>query len=265
MSPCPITASIGTETRTDPKSYLDMDILLRMEPDDLDANPQLGSIAETYFHLLFSHLGNKRLEPNPLAAGLGVYRRQIAKARRSLAQVRDFAAMRKLAAGMPTYMSEGFYSTEVRLGHELANLLNRNVVTNLAENRFRNPNSIMHLIQLLGEERERGEVTRIVSPYLFLTKYESPDCQLVVDEYDNIRGWLQEDPKRRLEIVTNSVLTSDNLLAQSIIDMDMGPRLLLSDDYRDAWLASPTAGEAGSDLVRTPEWRRMVEHPQIFL
>ena len=90
---------------------------------------------------------------------------------------------------MPVYMSQGFYPAEVRLGHELANPLNRNVVTNLAENRFPNPNSIMHLIQLLGEEAKGGDVTRIVSPYLFLTKYESPNGQVVVDEYDNINGW----------------------------------------------------------------------------
>ena len=40
--------------------------------------------------------------------------------------------------------------------------------------------------------------------------------------------WLNADPDNRIEIITTSVLTSDDFMAQSDIDMEMGPRLLLT-------------------------------------
>jgi hypothetical protein len=44
--------------------------------------------------------------------------------------------------------------------------------------------------------------------------------------------WLNAHPDNRIEIITNSVLTSDNFMAQSDIDMEMGPRLLLTPELQ---------------------------------
>ena len=71
---------------------------------------------------------------------------------------------------------------------------------------------------------------RIVSPYLFLAEYRNRDGELVTDEAEDFRRWLEEHPDTTLEIVTNSVLTSDNFPAQSVIDMETAPRLLLDPD-----------------------------------
>lgn len=49
----------------------------------------------------------------------------------------------------------------------------------------------------------------------------------------NFKVWLGRDPKRKLTIVTNSILTSDNLMAQTLVDAVLGPQLILDRNYID--------------------------------
>ena len=66
-----------------------------------------------------------------------------------------------------------------------------------------------------------------------------------------MRAWLDEHPGTRLEIVTNSVLTSDNFSSQAIIDMDTAPRLLLDQETRDAWRKLSASEEMKGELTRS--------------
>ena len=61
------------------------------------------------------------------------------------------------------------------------------------------------------------------------------------------------------------MLTSDNFLAQSIIDMDVGPRLFLTPEMEEAWLSSLEEGEFNPAVVESEEWQRLINHPQLFL
>jgi phosphatidylserine/phosphatidylglycerophosphate/cardiolipin synthase-like enzyme len=115
----------------------------------------------------------------------------------------------------------------------------------------------------ISESNNGTETTRIVSPYLFLARYEDKQGNVLVDEAIEMREWLDEHPEAQIEIMTNSVLTSDNFPAQSIIDMDMAPRLLLDAETRDAWLALRAEDEFGGELTSSASWLEQVSHPRL--
>ncbi len=77
-----------------------------------------------------------------------------------------------------------------------------------------------------------GSTLWIVSPYLFIARYYDEDGNLVEDGVAHVHNWLNADPDSRIEVITNSVLTSDNFMVQSDIDMEMGPRLLLTPEQQ---------------------------------
>jgi phosphatidylserine/phosphatidylglycerophosphate/cardiolipin synthase-like enzyme len=104
---------------------------------------------------------------------------------------------------------------------------------------------------------------RIVSPYLFAAQYYDEEGNLVLDSARNVRDWLEQHPESSLEIITNSVLTSDNFSAQSVIDMNMAPRLLLTPELQEAWLESRDDSEMRPDLVESEEWIKLVNHPRL--
>ncbi len=121
----------------------------------------------------------------------------------------------------------------------------------VVENLDNNENSISYMLrQIPGREFKKR---RIVSPYLFAAQYYDKDGNIVLDGANNIRDWLDQHPDATMEIITNSVLTSDNFSAQSVIDMNMAPRLLLSPELQEAWLDSPDDSEATRKLVTSEE------------
>ena len=100
---------------------------------------------------------------------------------------------------------------------------------------------------------------------MFSGKYYDEDDNVTYDGAKEIHQLLKEYPNSRLEIVTNSVMTSDNFFAQAIIDMDMAPRMLLSPKLREAWIDSLEDGEFNPALVESEEWKKLVNHPRIFI
>ena len=259
----------GTE---DPTAYRDLEILLRPGPHDSFDNLTVGNTSEIYFSLLFLHRGNKRLQPvfpdhpeDYVFFADDPYIGERARAQQSLATLKGFKQIEQRLADMPEYMGTGFHDSKVRLAHELANLTNRNVVTNTEENLADNPNSIMHLLSELGDELADNGGLRVVSPYMFMARYYDKDGNVVMDGVADTHQWLREHPRNKIELVTNSVLTSDNFFAQSIIDMDVGPRLLLTPEMEKAWLSGLEEGEFNPLVVDSEEWRTLVNHPQIFI
>jgi hypothetical protein len=162
---------------------------------------------------------------------------------------------------MDDFFTEGWHDADVRLAHEFANLTNQRVITEAVANLSRNPNSIMHLLeQSRGRDRSHS---RVVSPYLMLARYYDSEGNLLLDEAQRMLEWLDEDPDNRYELITNSVLTSDNFPAQSIVDMDMAPRLLLDSEHKAAWQSSLEDSELNPELVDSDAWRKLVNHPQL--
>jgi len=191
--------------------------------------------------------------------------RIFSEAMRTLEHLKRLTEINKRMNDMKDYMNTGFYDSEVRLAHELGNLTNRNVVTETQENLEDNPNSITYVLKKLGVQLSDGDVIKIVSPYLFAVEYVDKNGNVIDDGVANMHHWLSEHPENRIEIVTNSVLTSDNFLAQSVIDMDLGPRGLLTPEMEQQWLSSFKQGELNPQLVDSEQWQQLINNPQIHI
>lgn len=250
-------------------TYLDLEILLRSDPAASRAPDErsVGGVSSVYYTLLFLHQGNRRIRPVIDTDTSGRYARHRERAQQALAFIKQVPAIGAAYAEMPDYLAQGYRQSEVRLAHEMGNLTSEDVVGNVVEIKSRNLNSIGAIIANAFEEASRtGELDarmRIVSPYLFIAQFEDEEGRVFHDGAKAMLEALDEHPGLSFEIITNSVLTSDNFYTQSVIDMDTAPRLLLPSEIRDLWLKSRKDSELNPALVEGEAWRRLIAHPRI--
>lgn len=254
---------ITAEGKHDPYGYRDSEILFK--PAETEHDVTIGEVSSAYYTLLFLYKGNKQIFTVNSAAARNLYIEERSKAKESLATLIQFELLKPHLAHMDEYMAEGFHASDVLLAHNLGNVTNKKVTKNAVDNLTKNPNSIMYVLSKIGDANDGTETTRIVSPYLFLARYEDKEGNVIVDEASALVAWLEEHPGARLEIVTNSVLTSDNFSSQSIIDMDTAPRLLLDKETRDAWRKISGSDEMGGELTASESWKNQTNHPQLFV
>ena len=244
----------------DADPFRDAELLVRSKPDVTEEDITVGELAENYSTVLFLLDKNKRIRPR--AGYEKAYRTERMRSQDALRRLKGYDYFRPHYEAMDTYMNTGFHDAYVRLAHELGNLTDRRVVSEASENESQNPNSIMHVLGKIADQVPDVRTVRIVSPYLFLARYTQGD-EVVQDDAADFHAWLKAHPDTRLEIITNSVLTSDNFPAQSIIDMETAPRLLLPPDMREQWLNLETADEATSKLVNSETWAELTSHPRL--
>ena len=260
---------INEDGSEDPGAFRDLELVLRVGHDDGSGDRTVGGVSEIYYTLLFLHKGNKRLRPLDDDEQRALYQKERETSQQKLAFLKSLPLLQKHLQAMPSYMSEGFRISKVRLAHQLGNLTNKEVTTKVLENVENNPNSILYLISQITDKRlaegATGGTLRIVSPYLFAGLYYNTEGEVVYDGAKNLLKAVAEDPTLRIEIVTNSVMTSDNFFTQAIIDLDMAPRLLLTPEMQEAWLASPDDGESNPAVAQSDEWNKLINHPQIFI
>ncbi len=241
-------------------SYRDAELLVRGTPGDQKGEPSIGDISTGYYTLLFLFENNKKLKMKSRGDPLVTYADYREQFRESLAAVKAMPRVRERLDAMPEYMTDGFHEAKVRLGHELANITNKNVVTKAEENLAESPNSIMKIIGRLAESD--FEHIRIVSPYFFAAHYQGSDGN-VVDGAQEIIDWVERHPNSTLDIVTNSVLTADNFPTQAVIDINLAPRLLMTEDMQEQWGSHQDDSDSVTELVQSDAWIKMVNHPQI--
>jgi putative cardiolipin synthase len=254
---------VTAEGDYDPYGYRDSEILFK--PAETENDITIGEVSSGYFTLLFLYKGNKQIIPVNTTQAKRLYIEERTEAKQSLTKIKQFALLKPHLDHMDEYMTEGFLSSDVRLAHNLGNVTNKKVTKNAVENLSKNPNSILFILGEIAKTNDGTETTRIVSPYLFLARHEDKDGNIIVDEASAMREWLDKHPRARLEIVTNSVLTSDNFSSQSIIDMDTAPRLLLDQETRDAWRALKAEDEVGGELTSSAAWLEQVNHPRLLI
>ncbi|UCH46559.1 MAG: phospholipase [Betaproteobacteria bacterium] len=246
-----------------PDTYRDAEIFIRGGTSNEERRETVGTVSEIYYTLLFSFENNKRLKmpgsQNPRTA----YEEERQLFRDSLAQLRSLPRLKKYLDSMDEYVSTGFHDSQVRLAHELTNLTNKNVVVDAVENLKSNPNSIMGILASIREEH--AENAQIVSPYMFAALYKDKEQNVIHDDAANMLKWLDDHPDSEIIIITNSILTSDNFFTQAVIDMDLAPRLLLSEEYQEWWLQKPEKSELNPDLVESDDWVRMINHPRLHI
>lgn len=240
-------------------TYLDAELLLR--PGEWKAGaPTLGEVSEVYFSLLNSYKNNKPISGRIMPGRQSGYPQREQALKSALAELKSVPLMVESLAAMPEYLNKGFRRSEVRLAHEFANLTNTRVVTEAIDNLKKNPNSIMGLFAKADSMEEKH--IRVVSPYLFAARYYGPGGEILLDEAQEIRDWLAADPERTYEVITNSVLTSDNFSAQSVVDTDMAPRLLLNDEQRKLWESGNETAESNTRLLENEDWQAMLNNPR---
>jgi putative cardiolipin synthase len=247
----------------DPDAFSDAEILIRSSNGAIEKTITVGEVSEVYSSILFLLNGNKRIKAVNSESNVVAYRKLKQRSFEALRELKSSAYFMPYLDSMDDYMNSGFHDSQVRLAHELGNLTDTRVVSDVEENQQQNPNSIMTLLQQIGDEDPDARSVRIVSPYLFLAEYKNKNGKLVRDEAKEFRQWLEEHPDATLEIITNSVLTSDNFPAQSVIDMETAPRLLLPPEVRDEWLSLKGKKETDSALVDSEQWRILVNNPQL--
>jgi len=252
----------------DPMAFRDTEILVRPPVGSQIGQDTVGTVGEIYYSLLFLYKGNNVLwgpeDQRKDSGALASKRREAADGLAFLKAQPDFRAHMD---AMDRFMSEGYRDARVRLAHQLNNLTNKNVSSDVKENLERNPNSIDYLLhKALSESHAQADVhgtLRIVSPYLFASKYYDKDGKLVYDSAQELLETLARNPHMKVEIVTNSAMTSDNPITQAIIDLDMAPRLLLSPELQKQWLSGVDEGELNPAVVQSDDWKRLVLNPQI--
>ena len=244
----------------DRDAFRDAELLVRSKPGAVEEDITVGELAEAYATVLFLMDKNKRIRPR--SGYEKSYETERMRSQDALRRLKRYDYFRPHYEAMDAYMSTGYHEAYVRLAHELGNLTDRRVVRQAGENEAQNPNSIMHVLGKIADEVAELRTVRIVSPYLFLAQYEE-DGEIVRDEAVEFRAWLDAHPGASLEIITNSVLTSDNFPAQSVIDMETAPRLLLPPELREEWLNLNTADEATSELVNSETWAQLTSHPRL--
>jgi len=266
---------INKDGSEDLDAFRDLEMLIRAGKGSSEEEYSIGSVSEIYYSLLFAHSGNRRIKPYEASDEFDegeyedryIYHRN--KAQRSLAILKAFPEIKKRMDDMPRYMGDDFHETQVRLSHQLSNLTSKNVTTNVVENLEKNPNSILYLInQIMDESIRQGPLTgslQIVSPYLFSGLYYDEEGEVVYDGAKETLELLSKNPDFRLEVITNSIMTSDNFFTQAIIDMGMTPRFLLTPELQKAWLSKVEKGEFNPEIVESEEWKRLINHPQVFI
>ena len=254
---------ISPDGSRNPHTYRDADILVRGCRCDDEGNYSVGQVTEIYYSLLFQFKNNKRLEMSSSDSAARKYQVERELFRDSLADLRSLPRFSQHLDNMDDYMSGGFYDTQVRLAHELSNLTNKHVINSAVENAGLNPNSIINILgRLKGMD---VDTITIVSPYMFAAHYEDKQGNVVVDEARNVLDWLESHPNSTVRLVTNSVMSSDNFFTQAVVDMDMVPRLLMSEELQQQWLAKVDESELNSELVESDAWREAVNHPRLIV
>jgi phosphatidylserine/phosphatidylglycerophosphate/cardiolipin synthase-like enzyme len=242
----------------DPSAYQDMEMLVR--PGRGGNELHIGESGTLYYTLLFLNQGNKFL-----SAGKGTsakLRREREKAQADLDFLKKLPAIQNAYRSMPQFLQSDLRPATVRLAHELGNLTNKNVITRNLDNMGTNSNSIRDIFRD-ALTNSRPDRIRIVSPYFFFAKYKARNGKAGFDGAAAVQKMLEDNPDSIFELITNSALTSDNFMAQSVIDMDTAPRLLLTPEMAERWRKGLRRGQIDRELVESAEWKQLVANPRI--
>lgn len=242
----------------DPTAFKDIEVIIKPHPD-ADSNNSPTQLAEYYYSILFSKPGNKELST------VLSYNQMMNKQNEVLKKLRESETFKQAYQHSEQHLKEGFTTTRTRFAHELDNLNNRDLVTNYSSNKLANANSISGILGRVGYEDETVTKVRIVSPYLFLQSDLLKDEERIDESINVTLNWLNKDPNRQMEIITNSVLTSDNFFTQAVIDMHTAPHLLMSPSDKQKWLDGDlNNNEENTAFLSSESWQKLVNHPRIF-
>lgn len=175
-----------------------------------DENGKINNVIEEHYNRLFFYLANKNFSDFLIKINLKVVKREF-RAMRSASNsiIGEEGTLEKKMQNMISkkYLDEGFENSLVNVVSEIQNLTRSKVFLHPSKHNVEtNHNSI---IAKLNEHISKAKKSiDIVTPYFWM-----PD-----EEIDYLIKWLEQDPRRKIRIITNSILTNNHLASQALID-----------------------------------------------
>lgn len=237
-----IGAPLVTPCWTLPFCHRDPNYSQNRDPNIINASnsKRLGSLMLSHFDKIFYKQGNRELTP------WFDYQGQIERMNAAYANqlvdnqevVSKFERMQE-----ESYLFNGFHQVELDFVHELQNF-SRGVTPMHSTYDPDNPqvlgnaNSINDHYRALMAKAQKS--IKIVSPYFWYPE----------DERTFMKNWLNQSPNRTVEIISNSVLTTDNPFTQAVVDYEIGPSLHRF--LRSMWCnpLNPNTGERDVERCR---------------
>ncbi len=207
------------------RTFNDAEILIRNDPSE-----KRGSLATTLgldYNRLYYHEGNKALSGLFLSKfnpRLRVHHENMEKHSSALLEDAEHIATKLKTMQDDGFLENGFINAKTMIVTEVENITRRHAVLHPEAADQAVHRNLASIIQRFRAQAKKAKKTiDIVSPYLYLTP----------EEISFFKQWLSEDPSRKLRILTNSVMSGDNMPAQAVFDSKIAPVLKESPDFKD--------------------------------
>jgi len=174
-------------------------------------NDDVQNHLENHYNKLFYYLANKNFENFLFKTNRDIVKKEFKGMRASARRLYldEAAPLAKQLEEMEknNFLEDGFEDGLVSVLNEIQNLSRTKIFLNPkgAHNK-ENGNSFVNKLHQLISKADKS--IDIASPYFWI-----PD-----EEVDFMIKWLEEDPARKIRIFTNSLTTSDNVIAQAMVD-----------------------------------------------
>lgn len=230
----------------DHENFRDAEVIIRNDPAlarTMDRNKSIGEVLNQQYDRLYFHRANREVTQG-LLGFFFQQDKQLAKLDAATARVTEVTqdTMKSLGEDINSpdfgkkYLATGFMDENVNFINSTHNLLRNinqmskavkdSVVVEDYEKIIRDASTevnqqslLSKVVALAGGEKE---AITVISPYLWLS---AKDIQFIQD-------WLSVDVKRTFTVYTNSIVTSDNMPAQVIVDMQTAPALMANAKFR---------------------------------
>ena len=199
-------------------TFQDLEIILSGVAEEKN-NGDIQNVLENYYNKLFYYSANKNLENFIFSINNSDARKQFQKMRAGKKELlgADNGKLQEKIAKMEKeeFLDQNFEEGMVSIVNELQNFSRTKAfLAPLGHHNAINGNSLMG--KLNESMRKAKKSIKLVSPYFWLSD----------DDINFLKAWLSEDSSRTLEVISNSISTTDNIPAQAMVDKIMGPKLV---------------------------------------
>ena len=184
----------------------------------VDAEGNIQNALEDHFNKIYFYLANKNFENFLFKINREQVRKQFKKMRTSADNLlsEDGVLSEQLEEmTQKNFLEEGFEEGLISVLNEIQNLSRTKIFLQpRGPHNRKNGNSLVD--KLHAEIAKAKHTVDIVSPYFWV-----PD-----EEVDFMIDWAKKDPKRRIRIFSNSITTTDNVIAQAMVDATFSETIL---------------------------------------
>ncbi|MBK9294733.1 MAG: hypothetical protein IPM57_09865 [Oligoflexia bacterium] len=226
---------------SDTANFRDGEVIVRNHPDNFDSKDRysrVGEVITDQYDRLYFHRANWRLYEGPVGKIFG-REKDYKKMAEAFYKVEEatWKTLNKINEDIrkpdfgKKFLTQGFEPHMVNFINSAQNIAKNTPeplepllggLVNNTQNQLNNKGDL--LTSIISSFANEHEAVTIVSPYLWLSDGSKKGT---LNEIGMIREWLKGNPRRHLYVYTNSVITSDNIPAQALVDMVTAPKLML--------------------------------------